>query len=92
MTEIVLNKNYPQPSLSNAKQLWKLAFASDLIIYQFCLKSEGKTVLICGIHTMVKSFQQKLTFLRSQLILTCGQKLKHKARVPVPHTLAVSAC
>ena len=37
MTEIVLNKNYPQPSLSNAKQLWKLAFASDLIIYQLIL-------------------------------------------------------
>ena len=38
MTEVVLNKkSYPQPSLSNAKQLWKLAFASGLIMYRWIL-------------------------------------------------------
>lgn len=38
---------------------------------------------------MVKSFQQELTLLGSQLMLTCCQKLKQEGRVPsFPHTFA----
>ena len=74
-TEIVLNKkNPPQPLLLDTEWLWKLVFASDLIIFlnEFNLKSEGQQHLkICKTYTEVKSFQGQLTLFESQVMSSC---------------------
>ncbi|XP_023211754.1 general transcription factor II-I repeat domain-containing protein 2-like [Centruroides sculpturatus] len=62
-------KNHPEPLLSNAEWLWKLAFFADVVTHvnNLNLKLQGKNNLICNLFSQIKAFRAKLVLLESQL-------------------------
>ena len=85
-------KNHPQILLSNTKQLWKLVFASDLIILMnLTIIVRQNSVYMWNSHNSKVILTTNI--LESQVISCCFihflhcQKLKWEARSPFPHKL-----
>lgn len=90
-------KNHPEPLLSDAEWLWKLAIFADVVTHvnNLNLKLQGKNNLICDLFEQIKAFRAKLILLESHMNecnfshFTCCEKFSTETDERFPTIFAV---